>query len=228
MAPQAWLNIRFPQRDQKGVSQNSEWCELVEGDTITRIRFHEHAQVLSRPRLYDQLFGGPDSETRFVSPQVMAGLLREQLPLVLRGKSNGDGKAQLRVLDLGAGNGMIGEEIRSVVRHHGDNRSLADSTIIVGVDLLPEAKAATDRDRPGVYDVYVVAHIEEYVKLPPSDPIEATLFSQGFNVLTSISALGFGDSTVGAFKASISLLEIGGLVAFNLKKGFRRLGHPAP
>lgn len=219
MAPQARLNIRFPQRDQKGVSQNSEWCELIEGDTTTRSRFHDYAQVFSKPGLYDQLFGGPDSETRCVSPQVMAGLLREQLPLVLRGKSNGDGKAKLRVLDLGAGNVMIGEEIRSVVRHHGD-RSLADSTTIVGVDLLPEAKAATDRDRPGVYDAYVVAHIEEYVKLPPPDPTEATLFSKGFNVLTSISALAFGVSTVGAIKAAISLLENGGLVAFNVKEDF--------
>lgn len=32
------------------------------------------------------------------------------------------------------------------------------------------------------------------------------------------SALCFGDSTVGAFKAAISLLEDGGLVAFNLKE----------
>lgn len=219
MAPQAQLDIRFPQRDQKGVPQKNECCELVEGDTITRVRFHDYAQVFSKPGLYNQLFGGPDSETRCVSPQVMAGLLREHLHLVLHGKSDGNGKAKLRVLDLGAGNGMVGEEIRSVARDHGVG-SLADSTTIVGFDILPEAKAAADRDRPGVYDTYVIADITEYVKATPSDPTEALLFSRGFNVLTSISALAFGDATVGAFKAAISLLEDGGLVAFNLKEEF--------
>ncbi|KUI66100.1 hypothetical protein VM1G_11435 [Cytospora mali] len=160
IAPTKRLDIRFPQRDQKGIPQDDEWCELVEGDTHTHIRFHDYAQVFSIPGFYDQLFGGPDSETKCVSPQVMAGLL---------------------LLDFGSGNGMIGEEVRSVVRDYGDG-SLASSTTIVGFDIFPEAKAATERDRPGVYNAYVTADITEYVKTPPSDPTEAVLFEQGFNV----------------------------------------------
>lgn len=123
------------------------------------------------------------------------------------------------MLDLGAGNGMMGEEIRSVVRDHGDG-SLADSTTIVGFETLPSTKAATDRDQPGVYDAYVAANITEYVKAPPSDPTEAMLFSRGFNVLMFISALCFGNATVRAFKTSVSLLEDGGLLAFNLEEAF--------
>lgn len=231
---QGRLDIRFPQRGLKGVAQDDEWCELIEGEHTTRIRFHDYAQVFGIPGLYNQLFGGPDSETRCVSPQVMAGLLREQLPLVLHndddregvgrrdeGGSSRSSRPKLRVLDLGAGNGMMGEEICSLAREYGGGTLLAGgSTRIVGLDILPEAKDAAERDRPGVYDAYVVADITEYVKAPPGDPTEAMLFSQGFNVLTSVSSLAFGDGSVRAFKAAVSLVEEGGLLVFNLKEDF--------
>lgn len=221
------LDIRFPQRGLKGVPQDDEWCELVEGEHVTRIRFHDYAQVYSIPGLYNQLFGGPDSETKCISPQVMAGLLREQLPLVLQnnrkvsGRRNEGGKQRLRVLDLGAGNGMMGEEIRSLARSYDGGSLLSgDSTRIVGLDILPEAKFAAERERPGVYDAYVVADVTEYVKAAPGDPAEAMIFAQGFNVLTSVSSLAFGDGSVRAFRAAVSLVEEGGLLVFNLKEDF--------
>lgn len=225
--PQGRLDIRFPQRGLKGVPQDDEWCELVEGEHVTRIRFHDYAQVYSIPGLYNQLFGGPGSETRCISPQVMAGLLREQLPLVLQGARQGlggrrqGGGPRLRVLDLGAGNGMMGEEIRALARGYEGGALLAgDSTSIVGLDILPEARAAAEHERPGVYDAYVAADITEYVKAPPGDPAEAMLFAEGFNVLTSVSSLAFGDGSVSAFKAAVSLVEEGGLLVFNLKEDF--------
>ncbi|ROV92982.1 hypothetical protein VMCG_09001 [Cytospora schulzeri] len=161
---QVKLNMRFPQGDEKGVPQDDEWCELVEGDTITRMRL----------------------------AQAMASLLREQLPLVLHDKSDGEDKAKLRVLDLGAVNGMFREEIRSAVCGHGDGltRRINDHRGLRHP--FPEAKASSDRDRPGMYNAYVVADITEYINAPLSDPTEATLFLQGFNVLASISALAFG------------------------------------
>lgn len=225
--PQERLDIRFPQRDLKGVPQDDEWCELVEGDHVTRVRLHDYAQVYNIRGLYNQLFGGPGSDTRCVSPQVMAGLLRDQLPLVLRHDEGsrgqhgggGGGGPRLRVLDLGAGNGMMGEEIRAVVEAY-EGGLLAGETSIVGLDILPEAKAAAERERQGVYDAYVAADVTEYVKAPPGDPVEARLFAQGFNVLTSVSCLAFGNGSVRAFKAAVSLVEEGGLLVFNLKENF--------
>lgn len=229
---QGRLDIRFPQRGLKDVPQDDEWCELVEGEHVTPIRFHDYAQVFSIPGLYNQLFGGPDSETKCISPQVMAGLLREQLPLILQsGDRQGSGQQQqqhreggrprLRVLDLGAGNGMMGEEIRALARGYEGGALLAgDSTRIVGLDILPEARAAAERERPGVYDAYVAADITEYVKEAPGDPAEAILFAQGFNVLTVVSSLAFGDGSVRAFKAAVSLVDEGGLLVFNLKQDF--------
>lgn len=219
---QGRLEIRFPQRELKDVPQDEEWCELVKGEHVTRIRFHDYAQVFNIPGLYNQLFGGPDSETKCVSPQVMTTLLRDQLPLLLHdGQDRGqhECRPKLRILDLGAGNGMVGEELRSVIQEY-DGGLLADSTSIVGFDILPEAKAATERERPGVYDAYVAADVTAYVKAPPSSPTETMLFAQGFNVLTSVSSLAFGDGSVRAFKAAVSLIEDGGLLVFNLKENF--------
>ncbi|KAL1856333.1 hypothetical protein Daus18300_010818 [Diaporthe australafricana] len=225
--PQERLDIRFPQRDLKGVPQDDEWCEVVEGDGhVTRVRFHDYAQVYGIPGLYNQLFGGPGSETRCVSPQVMAGLLRDQLPVVLhrdeggsRERHEGGSRPRLRVLDLGAGNGMMGEEVRAVVEDY-EEGLLVGSTSIVGLDILQEAKAAAESERPGVYDAYVAADVTEYVKAPPGDPVEAMLFARGYNVLTSVSSLAFGDGSVRAFKAVVSLVEEGGLLVFNLKESF--------
>lgn len=221
------LDIRFPQRVLKDLPQDDEWCELVEGEHVTRIRFHDYAQVYSIPGLYNQLFGGPDSETKCISPQVMAGLLREQLPLILEkgrqnfGQRHEGGKPSLRVLDLGAGNGIMGEEIRSLTRSYDGGSILAgDSTRIVGLDILPEAKFAAELERPGVYDGYVAADITDYVRAAPRDPGEAMLFAQGFNVLTAVSSLTFGDGSVRAFKAAVSLVDEGGLLVFNLKEDF--------
>lgn len=212
------LDIRFPQRDMKDVPQDDEWCELVEGEKVTRVRFHDYARVFSIPGLYDQLFGGPDSETKCVSPRVLAGLLRDQLPLVLRGRGEPEG---LRVLDLGAGNGMMGEEVRSLVR---DSGAPGVPTTIVGLDVLPEAREAAGRDRPGVYDAYVVADVTEFVSAAPTPPAEdpagAALLARGFNVLVSASSLAFGDGSVEALVAAASLLEVGGLLVFNLKEDF--------
>lgn len=55
--------------------------------TSTRIRFYDYALVFSIPGLYNQLFGGLDSETKCISLQVIAGLLRDQLSLVLPGNN---------------------------------------------------------------------------------------------------------------------------------------------
>lgn len=62
-----------------------------------------------------------------------------------------DNFTELRVLDLGAGNGMMGEALKK-----------QEISRLVGVDIIPEAYEATIRDRPGLYDAY---YIEDFTKL---------------------------------------------------------------
>lgn len=232
------LNIRYPQRGQTGVTQDEEWCEVVDGDNINVVHFHDYANVFGTPGFYDQVFGGPDSDLKCISPQVMSGLLRDHLHRLVddddesqgghdgiasNGNGNGNGgptpktPKRLRVLDFGAGNGMIGEEIRALSRSYGDG-SLAEpgATFIVGFDLEPEAKKATERDRPGVYDGYTVADITEYVKKTPAPARD----EDRYDVLISISALAFGHASAESLLAGASLVRDGGLIVFNLKEGF--------
>lgn len=208
------LVIRFPQREQNAVAQDDEQCEVIDGDRITLVRFHDYALTFSIPGLYNQLFGGPDSETKCISPQIMADLLRDHLHLVLNKDAHirdKPGAKRLRVLDFGAGNGMIGEEVRRLASSYSDG-TLAQSTSVVGLDILPEAKKAAERDRPGIYDDYIVADITEYVKTTQARQAE-------FNVLVSVSALSFGGVSAAALEAATSLVQNGGLILFNLKAG---------
>ncbi len=119
--------------------------------------------------------------------------------------------ATLRVLDLGAGNGMVGEE-------------LADLGVasIVGIDLLPEAAAATQRDRPGIYDDYCVLDL---TALPGR--CRRQLRTHRFNALVTVAALGFGDIPPLAFAEAFNLVADGGWVAFNIKEDFLDDGHPS-
>ena len=110
----------------------------------------------------------------------------------------------LRAVDLGAGNGMVGEELARIG---------ADS--IVGLDLLEEAKEAAERDRPGIYDAY---HALNLTDLEPA--VRAELEARGFNCLTCVAALGFGDMPPEAFRAAYDLVAPGGWIAFNIRDQF--------
>jgi 2-polyprenyl-3-methyl-5-hydroxy-6-metoxy-1,4-benzoquinol methylase len=110
----------------------------------------------------------------------------------------------LRVLDLGAGNGMIGEELADI-----------GVEFMVGVDIIEAAAEATQRDRPGVYADY---HIVDMARLKQSDRRE--LARHGFNCLTCVAALGFGDIPTKAFANAYNLIEPGGWIAFNIKSSF--------
>ena len=103
-----------------------------------------------------------------------------------------------------AGNGMVGEQ-------------LADIGVesVVGVDILPEAAEATLRDRPGVYSDYRVVDLTD---VPPVD--DAFFSHAGFNCMTSVAALGFGDIPPEAFARAYNYIEDKGLVAFTIKENF--------
>jgi len=108
------------------------------------------------------------------------------------------------VLEVGAGNGMVGAELTELgVRS------------IVGVDIIEEAAIAAERDRPGIYDDYLVLDL---TAIPPDTGV--ALRERRFNCLVTVAALGFGDIPPDAFANAFNLVEPGGLVAFNIKEDF--------
>jgi SAM-dependent methyltransferase len=192
------FEITFP-AENGGADQDCECCDVVLEDGPRRIRFHDYAEIYAVPGLYEQLFY---EKLRCQSPSQVCRLLADELV-----RANVD-PSDLRVLDLGAGNGMVAERLYA----------LGVSTL-VGVDILPEAAEAAERDRPGIYDDYVVADL---TALDGED--RETLTAARFNCLTSVAALGFGDIPPTAFATAFDLVEDGGWIALSIKETFLRDG----
>ena len=190
--------IEFPdsRSRNKQLSQDQEWCVVKHAGVSETIRFHDYGRIYRVPGLYEQLFY---KRLRCTSPRTVVGLLRETL------QQRGVVPDSLRGLDVGAGNGMVGEELRN---------TLGVETM-VGVDIITEASEAAQRDRPGVYRDYVVADLTDLEK-QQQDRIEAIRP----NLLTSVAALGFGDIPAPAFARAWELISTPAWVAFNIKETF--------
>ena len=190
--------ISFPEVNGDA-DQDAECCDVVIDGEKRRIRFHDYADIYTVPGLYERLFY---TELRCQSPEQVCNALAAEL------ERAGADPAELRVLDLGAGNGMVGERIAAL-----------GAETIVGVDILPEAAEAAERDRPDVYDDYLV---EDLTAL--SDEGRAALAAPRFNCLLTVAALGFGDIPPEAFATAYDAVEDGGWVALSIKEDFLRDG----
>ena len=111
---------------------------------------------------------------------------------------------ELRVLDLGAGNGMMAGELK--------DQGVAR---LVGADIIPEAREAALRDRPEVYDDY---YVENFTQL--SSETKEKIAEWHFDCLTCVAALGFGDIPPRAFFNAMKLVRTDGWLAFNIKDSF--------
>ena len=195
IAVQKRHRIQFPPADVRELSQDEVFFYLVDGDSREKIRLHDYDRIYSIPGLYEQVVY---ERLRCQSPSTVAGVLRDSVA------QSSHSVSELRVLDLGAGNGIMGEELKN----QGVSR-------IVGVDIIQEAKEATDRDRPGTYDAY---YVKDFCELEADDREE--LESWSCDGLVSVAALGFGDIPVRALVEAYNLIAKDGWVAFNVKETF--------
>lgn len=187
--------VRFPPSEPHMLAQNEAFLFLETPEGTRRIRFHDYATLYKYPGLYEQVFY---DRLKCSSPRKVAELLRASVTTA------GAVFSELRVLDVGAGNGMVGAELGA----HGVAR-------LVGLDIAPEARAAAERDHPGAYDAYYVADL---TRLDPS--VDEELKEWKLNALTCVAALGFGDIPREAFRTAFNLVEDGGWIAFNIKETF--------
>ena len=189
------VEVHVPDAASAAGDQDEEWCEVVIDGRAERVRFHDYGRIYEIPGLYEQIFY---EKLRCDSPRTVCSLLERAL------RDRDVAPDALAVLEVGAGNGMVGEE-------------LADLGVekIVGIDILEEAAAAAERDRPGVYDDYKAIDLTD----PPAAE-RRELEGHRFNCLVTVAALGFGDIPPEAFATAYDLVEPGGWVAFNIKEDF--------
>lgn len=187
--------IQFPKQDTHSLDQNEAFFYLITPEGRRKIRFHDYNELYKIPGLYEQLFY---DRLKSISPQKVTEILQS---VVSQSNYN---FTELRVLDLGAGNGMMGE----VLKKNGISR-------LVGVDIIPEAFEAVGRDRPGIYDAYYVA---DFCNL--SDDEYQEISSWSFNCMTTVATLGFEDIPVKAFIEAFNITKSEGWIAFNIKETF--------
>ena len=188
------LRIALPPADLS-LTQDAEWCVVRLNGKWREIRLHDYDELFAVPGLYERLIY---DILKCDSPARIRKLLDTELV------ASGTQASTLRALDLGAGNGMVGEELADI-----------GVEFMVGVDIIEAAAEATQRDRPGIYANY---HVVDMTRLEPSGQSE--LAGYGFNCLTCVAALGFGDIPTKAFANAYNLIEPGGWIAFNIKATF--------
>jgi SAM-dependent methyltransferase len=188
--------IQFPQMEAHKFAQNEVYFYLIDRDgEKKKIRFHDYDKIYEIQGLYEQVFY---DRLKCSSPVKVTEILKSAID------QSDENFTELRVLDLGAGNGLMGEALEK----YGVSR-------MVGVDIIPEAKMATERDRPHLYDAYYVA---DFCKL--TDDEKEELNSWSLNCLTTVAALGFGDIPPGAFMEAFNIIQSEGWVGFNIKETF--------
>lgn len=106
---------------------------------------------------------------------------------------------------MGAGNGIVASEIKKQLGVRVGS--------LVWTDILPEAHQAALRDRPDIYNQYIVADL--------MDERQQEWFGKDrFAVMVSCAALGpgWGDMPVQALLGAIKLVANGGLVAITINE----------
>jgi hypothetical protein len=187
--------IQFPAADVRELGQDEVYFYLQDGEAREKIRLHDYERIYAKPGLYEQVVY---ERLKCQSPTVVVDVLRESV------SQSHQRFSELRVLDLGSGNGMVGEELKK----HGVAR-------LIGTDIIPEARVATERDRPAVYDAYYVMDFSSL-----TDDQRQEFYSWSLDCLISVAALGFGDIPPEAFLEAFNLIGNDGWIAFNIKETF--------
>ncbi len=186
--------IQFPPADVRELCQDEVYFYLLDGESREKILLHDYNRIYEVPGLYEQVVY---ERLKCQSPATVVDVLYSVSQSHQRFN-------ELRVLDLGAGNGMVGEELKK----KGVSR-------LIGVDIISGAQAATERDRPGVYDAY---YVMDFTRLRDDERDE--LASWSLDCLISVAALGFGDIPAPAFLEAFNMIGKDGWVAFNIKETF--------
>ena len=170
------------------------WCTLHLDGTTERLPFDDRERILSIPGLHEHLF---HELLPCRSAEAVCALLAGELD-----RHHVD-PGTLKLLDLGAGNGMLGERMAAI-----------GIESLVAIDVLDAAAEAADRDRPGLYEDYLVADLDE---LDEDDRDE--LRGHELDALVTVTSLGTGEPSARAFAEAFNAIAGDGWIALNMEDG---------
>jgi len=139
--------------------------------TVEEILLHDYERIYALPGVYEQIV---QDDLGCRSPAHVASMLAGALDALGRTAS------ATRVIDVAAGNGVSGEALRA-----------AGMDVVLGTDIVPEAREAALRDRPGVYAEYLTLDLTAL-----SDAQAEHLRSLRANALTCVAPVGTVPDTV--------------------------------
>ncbi|MBA2348565.1 MAG: hypothetical protein H0V81_09755 [Solirubrobacterales bacterium] len=152
-----------------------------------QLRVHDYDKVYAIPGLYEAVV---QERLECASPQVLADALSAAVA------DAGEDVAALRVLDMGAGNGVVAESLRG--------RGVRAP--FVGLDPEPAAAPAAARDRPGLYRHYFTATLEEI-------SVAGAVAEYDLTCLAGAGALGLGHVSRHQIETAWSAFGVGSWLA---------------
>lgn len=156
------------------------------GGRRERMRLHEYDRVYAVPGLYEEVV---QRRLRCASPALIAEAVTAEA----------EDPAGLRVFDLGAGNGVVGEELRA-----------RGAGTLVGLDNIDEARAGAERDRPGLYTEYLVGDLADHPR------VAGAIDEHRLNCLVAVGALGMGHISAASFQAAWARFPDGAILGVTL------------
>ena len=155
------------------------------------MRLHDYERLYALPGVYEQIVQG---RLGCRSPAELAGMLGHAVDAL------GWARADMRVLDIAAGNGVSGEALAAAGLHP-----------VLGTDIVPAARAAALRDRPGLYDQYLTLDL-----LALSDARRVEVTALHANALSCVAPVGEHGSELPptALVAAAGLLAPDALVVY--------------
>ncbi len=165
------------------------------------VRLHDYPRLYAMPGLYEHVV---QEMLGCRSPQVAADGLAHALERL------GLGPADVPLLDLGAGTGLVGELVRGL-----------GATTVIGLDALDAARDACLRDRPGVYRDYLVGDLAH-----PRPGLLERLRAYHPGGLVSAGALGGTHAPAEALVNALALLPAGAPVVFTIDERWTQTDGP--
>jgi predicted TPR repeat methyltransferase len=158
-----------------------------------RVRVQDYERVYAVAGLYEAIV---HDHLRCQSPDRVAAMLARAA------RELGRAPRSVRVLDLGAGNGVSGQALAA--------QGLQP---VVAIDTEPAARAATLRDRPGLYEAYLIADV-----LALTAAQARTIRALAPNALACIGAIGLDHVPPAALPAALGLLADDSLLAYTVSE----------